>query len=165
MASVVRNKGFHHVAFACKDLEATVHFYENLLRFPLVHTEVNGNPENFMRHIFFDLGDGSSLAFFYLHGVGEPENYKTEISTGLDLPIWVNHVAFSADEERYEQVKKAMGEAKIEPVMEMDHDWCHSVYYADPNGILVEFCRDTPGFTANPELAHSLLNALPKETA
>ena len=24
----MRNTGFHHVAFACKDLEATVAFYE-----------------------------------------------------------------------------------------------------------------------------------------
>jgi len=157
----VRNTGFHHVAFACKDLEATVAFYENLLGFPLVHTEVAGQTENFMRHIFFDLGDGSSLAFFYLHGVGEPENYKTEISTGLDLPIWVNHVAFAADLKRYEEIKATMSSAAIDPIMEVDHDWCQSVYYADPNGIMVEFCLDTPGFRADPEAAKALLNAVP----
>jgi catechol 2,3-dioxygenase-like lactoylglutathione lyase family enzyme len=161
MVNSVRNTGFHHVAFACKDLEATVNFYENLLNFPLVHTEIAGQAENFMRHIFFDLGDGSSLAFFYLHGVGEPENYKTEISTGLDLPIWVNHVAFAADVERYEQVKARMIKAEVEPIMEVDHGWCQSIYYADPNGIMVEFCRDTPGFKVDSKKAKSLLNALP----
>lgn len=161
MANTIRKTGFHHVAFACKDLEATVNFYDHLLQFPLVHTEVQGQGENFMRHVFFDLGDGSSIAFFYLHGVGEPENYKTDISTGLDLPIWVNHVAFSADEARYEQVKQSMTNAEIEPVMELDHDWCQSVYYADPNGILIEFCRDTPGFKPDPKKAHSLLSAMP----
>lgn len=165
MANNQRNTGFHHVAFACKDLDATVNFYDRLLQFPLVHTEVQGQPKHFMRHVFFDLGDGSSLAFFYLHGVGEPENYKTEISTGLDLPIWVNHVAFAADEARYQQVKLTMAAAEIEPVMEVDHDWCQSVYYADPNGILVEFCKDTPGFKPDPEKAHSLLNAIPPETS
>ena len=56
--------GFHHVAFACQDIEATTRFYDDLLGFPLVYTEVQGDPEHFMRHIFFDLGDGSSLAFF-----------------------------------------------------------------------------------------------------
>ena len=30
--------------------------------------------------------------------------------------------------------------------MEQDHGWCHSLYYLDPNGIMVELCRDTPGF-------------------
>ena len=158
----MRNKGFHHVAFACKDLEATVDFYDGLLGFPLIHTEVQGAPENFMRHIFFDLGDGSSLAFFYLNGVGEPENYKTDISTGMDLPIWVNHVAFAADQARYDQVKATMVAAGVEPVMEVDHDWCHSVYYADPNGIMIEFCLDTPGIKPNNALARSLLTAIPE---
>ena len=65
--TVQRNTGFHHVAFACKDLDATVHFYDDLLGFPLVYTEVSGTEEHFIRHIFFDLGDESSLAFFYLN--------------------------------------------------------------------------------------------------
>jgi len=153
--------GFHHIAFACRNLEETVQFYEGLLGFPLVHTELQGKPEGFMRHIFFDLGDGSSLAFFNLNGVGEPENYRTDISTGMGLPIWVNHVAFRADDDRIAGVKKTMTDAGIEPVMEADHGWCHSVYYADPNGILVEFCKDTPGFTPDPDQATKLLTAVP----
>jgi catechol 2,3-dioxygenase-like lactoylglutathione lyase family enzyme len=157
----MRNTGFHHVAFACRDLEATVHFYDGLLGFSLVHTEVQGNAEHFMRHIFFDLGDGSSIAFFFLNGMGEPQDYKTDISTGMGLPIWVNHVAFSADQARYDKVKETMTKANIEPVMEVDHDWCHSVYYADPNGILVEFCLDTPGFKSDPKLARELLSVVP----
>ena len=153
--------GFHHVAYACRDVEATTRFYDDLLGFPLVHTEVQGDAGNHMKHIFFDLGDGSCLAFFYLHGVGEPKDYPTEISTGLGLPVWVNHVAFRADEARYEAVKAAMTAAGVEPTMELDHDWCHSVYYLDPNGILVEFCRDTPGFEANPDEARRLMAATP----
>ena len=155
------SSAIHHVAFACKDLEATRHFYEDLLGFPLVHTEVQGREDRFMRHIFFDLGDGSSLAFFYLHGVGEPDDYRTDISTGLGLPVWVNHFAFRADEARVAEVKGKLAGEGHEPVMEQDHGWCHSVYYADPNGILVEFCRDTPGFEADVEQAHTLLTAVP----
>ena len=153
--------GFHHVAFACKDIEATVRFYDELLGFPLVHTEIQGNEDHYMRHIFFDLGDGSSLAFFDLHNVGEPEGFKTDISTGMDLPIWVNHFAFRADQARYDEVKATMAEAGIEPVMEQDHDWCQSVYFADPNGIMIEFCMDTPGFKSDPETARQLIHKVP----
>ena len=71
------------------------------------------------------------------------------------------HVAFSADQARYDEVKARMTKANVEPTMAVDHDWCHSVYYADPNGILVEFCRDTPGFEPNPKLANELLTAIP----
>ncbi len=158
----MRNKGFHHVAFACRDIQATVKFYEDLMGFPLIHTELGGTPEAYMRHIFFDLGDGSSLAFFDLHGVGEPEEIRTDISTGMGLPVWVNHVAFAADQARYDEVKKKMADANVEPIMEVNHDWCHSIYYADPNGIMVEFCLDTPGFVADREKAKSLLTAVPE---
>ena len=47
----------------------------------------------------------------------------------------------------------------IAPLMEIDHAWCHSLYYLDPNGIMVEFCRDTPGIEPDRELAKSLLHA------
>ena len=154
-------KGFHHVAFACRDVEATVHFYETLLGFPLVHTEMDGKPEGFMRHIFFDLGDGSCIAFFQLNDANGPGDYKTDISTGMDLPVWVNHVAFQADEEKQEGVKATLAEAGIEPLMEVDHGWCHSVYFVDPNGIMVEFCRDTPGIVPDGEKAKSMLTQIP----
>ena len=49
--------------------------------------------------------------------------------------------------------------AGVAPLMEVDHGWCHSLYYVDPNGIMVELCRDTPGFTPNPSEAHRLLTA------
>lgn len=153
--------GFHHVAFACRDIVATTEFYDDLLGFPLVHTEIQGDPEHFMRHIFFDLGDGSSLAFFDLHNVGEPEEMNTEISTGLGFPIWVNHLAFKADSARVTEVKAKMAEAGIEPVMDVDHGWCQSVYYKDPNGILIEFCEDTPGFEPDRESARKLIHEIP----
>ena len=94
----MQQNGFHHVAFACRDLDATVAFYQGLLIFLWSILKCRGNAEGFLRHIFFDLGDGSSLAFFYLQGIGEPKDYSTAISTDLGLPIWVNHVAFRADQ-------------------------------------------------------------------
>ena len=150
-------KGFHHVAFACRDPEQTRHFYEELLGFPLIHTESATDERGEMKHLFFDLGDGSSMAFFYLKGMGLPTEYPTEISTGLGLPVWVNHVAFKADASRKQAVKQVMTDAQIEPLMEVDHDWCHSLYYLDPNGIMVEFCEDTPGITPNRAAALALL--------
>ena len=54
-----------------------------------------------------------------------------------------------------------MAAAGIEPVMEQDHDGCQSVYYADPNGIMIEFCMDTPGFKTDPETARRLIHEIP----
>ena len=155
-----RPVGVHHVAYACKDIEATRHFYEDLCGFPLVHTEVTRIPdtESFFRHLFFDLGDGSCIAFFEMHGMGEKPDWKSDISDSVGLPIWVNHIAFKADSERQQQAKATLFAGGVEPLMDVDHGWCHSIYYVDPNGIMVEFCRDTPGFTPDPVEARASLS-------
>ncbi len=157
--------GFHHVAYACRDIDATHRFYEELLGFPLVHTEVEelGNG-GFFRHVFYDLGDGSCIAFFDVHGVGEREGWESAISTGNGLPVWVNHVAFRATEERQAEVRERMTAAGVKPLMELDHGWCQSLYYLDPNGIMVELCRDTPGVEPDHDRAVSLLHATAKPT-
>ena len=111
------------------------------------------------KHLFFDLGDGSSMAFFYLEGDRAPSDYKPEISTGLGLPIWVNHVAFKANVERKQEVRERLHQAGLAPLMEVDHDWCQSLYYVDPNGIMVEFCEDSPGIVPDRATALQRLQA------
>ena len=152
--------GVHHVAYACRDVEATHHFYEDLMGFPLVHTEVERfKGDAYMRHVFYDLGDGTCIAFFDLHGVGEQEGWSSAISEGNGLPVWVNHIAFKADEVHQQEVTARMATEGIEPLMDIDHGWCHSVYFVDPNGIMVELCRDTPGIVPDPSEATRLMRA------
>lgn len=160
---VTVERGIHHVAYACRDLEATNRFYEELMGFPLVHTEINRVGEGFFRHVFYDTGAGGMLAFFDIHGVGEVPEWSSRVSTDNGLPIWVNHIAFGADEATKDAVKSRMTDAGIEPLMEVDHGWCHSLYYVDPNGIMVEFCCDTPGFEPDPAGARQLLTVVPSK--
>lgn len=156
--------GFHHVAYACRDIDATHHFYEDLMGFKLIHTEVEEFKDGgYFRHIFYDTGDGSCIAFFDVHGVGEREGWDSAISTGVGLPVWVNHVAFSATEAQQEAARARMEAAGVKPHMEVDHGWCHSLYYLDPNGIMVEFCRDTPGIVPDGEKATGLLHATTRQ--
>ncbi|MCP5029491.1 MAG: VOC family protein [Actinomycetia bacterium] len=153
------DRGFHHVAFACRDIDATQHFYQELMGYPLVHTEVKHIDGGMFRHVFYALEDGSAIAFFDMHGAGEAPGWDTAISTGNGLPVWVNHVAFGATSEKQEMVRGAMAADGIEPLMELDHGWCHSLYFLDPNGIMVELCRDTPGLSADAEEAVSRLHS------
>ena len=134
-----------HVAFACRDLLETHHFYADLLGLKLVNTEIQRYGESRVTHVFYDTGDGSCLAFFHLQGVGEPDPLRTAISTDLGLPIWVNHVALRADHERVAMVRSRLEADGIRTEMELDHGWCDSIYFPDPNGILVELCCDKPG--------------------
>ena len=46
-----------------------------------------------------------------------------------------------------------------------NHGWCQSLYYVDPNGIMVELCRDTPGFEPDRARARELLtDVVPADT-
>ncbi|HYN34141.1 MAG TPA: VOC family protein, partial [Ilumatobacteraceae bacterium] len=90
----------HHVAYATRDVDATTHFYENLMGFPLVHTEITALGESWIRHVFYDIGANGSgeggdeaecIAFFELHEVGEQPGWTTDVSHGVGLPFWVNH--------------------------------------------------------------------------
>ena len=162
----MRAKGFHHVAYACRDTEATRHFYEDLMGFPFIHVEAAAFEDpsrgaGYMRHLFFDCGGGESLAFFEVNNVGESADWRTDISTGNGLPVWVNHCAFWADENQQKATKARMADNGVKPLMEIDHGWCFSHYYLDPNGIMVELCRDTPGVPVDREAAMTALVAAP----
>lgn len=155
-----RSKSLHHVAFTTRDVEATYEFYTKKLGMRLLHTENHRQGDGYFRHFFFGMGAGEAIAFFELEGVGEEPDYKTEISTGLGLPPWANHIAFRLDTiEELEAKTKQMHECGIEHITQIDHGWCTSIYTLDPNGILVEFCvtTDAEAFEQTEEEALRLL--------
>ena len=137
MTKKTATDGFHHVAYACRNGEETRHFYEDLVGMPLIHTEVKSSEGGFFRHLFFDTGNGSCIAFFEISDVGEVAGWRSDVSVGNGLPMWVNHVAFEADESKTEVIRKRLATEEIFPLMEVDHGWCHSLYYIDPNGIMI----------------------------
>ncbi len=151
--------GYHHLAFATRDLEATHRFYAQGLEFELVKVVVARTPEGgWAKHLFYDTGGGDLIAFWDLHDETLPKDYSTAISVGLGLPSWVNHVAFrAADLGELETRRKRWFEHGL-TVSEVDHGFCRSIYAVDPNGILVEFCTDTGGLTdADKRRAQELL--------
>ena len=68
---------FHHVAYSTKDLEATRHFYEDLFGFPLVNTEFHDREDGWIKHVFFDTGNGQCIAFFAFENIGETADWAT----------------------------------------------------------------------------------------
>jgi catechol 2,3-dioxygenase-like lactoylglutathione lyase family enzyme len=147
-----RRMGFHHMAIATRDLEASHRFYTEAMGFELVKTVVAPTPEGagWARHLFYDAGDNGMLAIWDLHDDEHiPPDFSPAISTGLGLPSWVNHVAFNAtdldDLHRRRDHWLSLGY----DAAEIDHGWCTSVYTNDPNGIMVEFCTTTRTFGAH----------------
>ncbi len=140
----VRANGLHHLAFATKCSEATYDFYHNKLGMPLKRTENHRQAKGYFKHYFFDMGRDQCMAFFELHGVGETKDYRTDVSTGLGMPLWINHVAFDIENEtHYQAMKTRLKEKKVTLLGEADHGWCKSLYLVDPNMIMLEFTYTT----------------------
>jgi catechol 2,3-dioxygenase-like lactoylglutathione lyase family enzyme len=156
-----QSKSAHHIAYTTRDGEATYEFYSKKLGMPLLRTENHRQGDGYFRHFFFGIGGGESIAFFELNGVGEEPDFKTEISTGLGLPTWANHIAFRLDTlEELEAMTKRMHERGIEQIMQIDHGWCTSIYTLDPNGIMVEFCVTTNAEQFNDQSEEEALRLL-----
>lgn len=168
--------GFNHVALVCKDMAVTVDFYTNVLGMPLVKTlEIPGGAQ----HFFFDAGNGDSLAFFWFPGAPEAVPGIAgagEMPGGGDIASAhgsMNHLAFDVAPEKFDEYVeklKAKG-VKMGPVLNHDnsertvaekmHDgvFVRSVYFWDPDGVLLELAAWThTGFTAEDAL-HAPANA------
>lgn len=156
--------GFHHVAFAARDMQATHRFYTEAMGFELCKAVAapTDKPGSWAKHLFYDTGTasvangqpGGMIAFWELHDermVGK----DTAISTGLGFEAWVNHLAFAADSVEDLEARRDRWLAAGHDALQIDHGFCVSTYTMDPNGILVEFCVDTAPYTAE-DKAHAL---------
>jgi catechol 2,3-dioxygenase-like lactoylglutathione lyase family enzyme len=133
----------HHTAYVTKDMEATRKFYEDVLGFPLVATwcesdELFGKVRTYI-HCFFGIGDGGALAFFQF---AKPED---QAEFGPKIPFSpFNHIALRVDAETQRELERRLKAAgyKEPDSFVLEHGYCRSVYVKDPNGLLVEFCKD-----------------------
>ena len=142
MASSVPSR-LHHTAYVSKNLEATRHFYEDILGMPLVATwceqeELFGKERTYC-HCFFGLQDGSALAFFqFAH-----EDDDTEFNQPVP-PSPFRHIALHVDAETQAELERRIKAAGIEATYTLEHGYCRSIYVVDPDGMTVEFTLDAP---------------------
>ena len=136
--------GFHHVAIATRDLDATHRFYTEAMGFELAKVVAGKSPEGgWAKHVFYRTPGGDMIAFWDLHDAGLPDDWSPALSTGLGLPVWANHIAFRADDLVEIERRKRHWLERGHDVMEVDHGFCVSIYTTDPSGTLVEWCADT----------------------
>jgi len=130
-------QSLHHFAWRCRDAEETRHFYEDLLELPLVHVIKSDNVPSTGEycpyvHIFFEMSDGSYIAFFDLG-----DGIKADPSP--NTPAWVNHLALEVGSEEQLVAAKLRLEAEgIEILGVTDHHIIKSIYFFDPNGVRLE---------------------------
>jgi catechol 2,3-dioxygenase-like lactoylglutathione lyase family enzyme len=134
----------HHIALATRDLQASDRFYREAMGFRLAKVEAGPTPTGgWGRHVFYDTGGDGMFALWDLHDEAIGDDFPTGMSVGVGLPTWVNHLAFTAeDEEAFAAARDRWLDCGYD-VLELDHGWCRSIYLDDPDGTTVEWCLST----------------------
>jgi catechol 2,3-dioxygenase-like lactoylglutathione lyase family enzyme len=133
-------KGLHHNAYRCRDSEQTRRFYEDFLGLRLANayeiTESKTGREVKALHSFYEMDDGSYLAFFEVID-GEPFEFKDQHDYDL-------HIAVEVDREMLEPMMAKGKAAGIETRGISDHTAIDSIYFRDPNGYVIELTAKRP---------------------
>jgi catechol 2,3-dioxygenase-like lactoylglutathione lyase family enzyme len=141
-------RGYSHVGLSTLDLERTRAFYEGVLGFKAVRCDIMKVKEGGeIRHVFFDAGRGQLIAFMEPRGVaGIPAEYDAGINRGLGVPDAFYHLAFEVESVEALEAKRAELIARgvrVTPVV--DHEWMKSIYFKDPNDLMLEYaCATRP---------------------
>jgi catechol 2,3-dioxygenase-like lactoylglutathione lyase family enzyme len=142
MPAAPRIEGVHHSAFRCRDPEETRAFYEDTLGLPLAAAlpfdviPSTGERCPYM-HLFFEMGDGNYIAFFHVPERNDPALFQPK--WGFDL-----HQAFVVkDEAAFDAFRARLAAREVALVGPIDHEFVRSVYFYDPNGLLLEITYRT----------------------
>ena len=159
---MLKTAGINHIALVCRDMRETTDFYTRVLGMPLVKTvELPGGGQ----HFFFDCGGGNLVAFFWwadgppaAPGVASVKKFPYDSKTAVGS---MNHLAFHMAEDELEAALGRLEAAGVpytpavvnhdDSAMGMSRDlhpgvFVRSVYFTDPNGIMMEFAASTKDF-------------------
>lgn len=154
MSDVVSIQGLHHNAYRCRDSEETRAFYEDFLGLPMTRALRIGETKTGRSvqalHTFFQMGDGSFLAFFEVPE--SPFTFKPQHDFDL-------HIALGVDDATLDAVAAKARAGGMELRGPVDHSFIRSIYLRDPNGYVVELTAPVAGAggKADPVAAHALL--------
>lgn len=133
-------KGFHHITLVSSDARRTVRFYRDVLGIGLVKRTVNyDDPASY--HLYFGDDDGAPgtlLTFFEWPGARR----------GNPGAGGVHHFALAVDTpEAQLKWKRRLTDAGVPVSGPYDRGWFRSIYFADPDGGIVEIATRGPGYT------------------
>jgi catechol 2,3-dioxygenase-like lactoylglutathione lyase family enzyme len=126
-------KGLHHNAYRCRDSEETRRFYEDFLGLRLAGTleigETKSGRKTATLHTFYELDDGSYLAFF------EAPDMPFEFKLQHDYDL---HIALEVERPVLEPMMAKAKAAGVEVRGISNHSFIDSIYFRDPNGYVIE---------------------------
>jgi len=133
----------NHVAYRCRDAAETVVFYRDVLGLKLAHALTNDRVPSTQQedphcHLFFEMADGSWVAFFDLVSENEVDQASNR--------DWAQHLALEVESlEELELARKNLLEHDVDVLGPVDHGFIRSIYFYDPSGHRLELTTRTLG--------------------
>ena len=128
----------HHNAYRCRDSEETRQFYQEFLGLPLAEAfeinETKSGRKTSVLHSFYQLDDGSYLAFF------EAPDMPFEFKKQHDFDL---HIALEVGDEVLSPMLAKGKAAGIDTRGISEHGILRSIYFRDPNGYVIELTAKT----------------------
>jgi catechol 2,3-dioxygenase-like lactoylglutathione lyase family enzyme len=125
-------RGLHHTALISSDVERTIHFYQDLLGFPLTELIENRDYPG-STHFFFDIGNSNLLAFFDFPGL--------DVGPYAEVLGGLHHMAISVEPDKWQEIVRRLDAEGVEYVIHSEV----SVYFRDPDGARMELIADPLG--------------------
>jgi uncharacterized protein (TIGR03086 family) len=128
--------GINHLALVTDDMDKTTRFYRDVVGCRLVATTAATIAGVNVRHYFFSLGGGNTIAFFEFPSVKLAlERPMAQATDGVQF----DHVSFDmASYDDLLTLRKRLEAHGIQVSRIVDHDFVHSIYFKDPNHIALE---------------------------
>ena len=134
--------GVHHLALVASDLKATHDFYTKVMGMKLTSAiHVPPFRESDAMHVFYDMGGGNQLAFFWFKDApaGQRGQAHPDSPAEVNANGSMHHLAFGVDTEEdllnFREHLKASG---LKVTAMIDHGFCKSIYFSDPDGMQLE---------------------------
>lgn len=138
-------QGLHHITLVCSDAQRTLDFYTQALGQRFIKQTVNfDDPGSY--HIYFgdaSAAPGSAITFFEWPdappgraGIGGTHHFALRVATYDGLLKW----------------KRRLTDLGIAVEGPFDRRYFQSIYFKDPDGVILEIATDGPGFAVDEAL-------------
>lgn len=139
--------GIHHITLICSDMERTVKFYTEVLGLKLVKRTVNFDDPS-AKHFYFgdERGSPGSLVTFFEYPGGAPGRLGIGVT---------HHLAFIVeDEEEQRRWREGLVAHGVQVTPVIDRKYFKSIYFRDPDGVILEIATRGPGFAVDEDAQH-----------
>ncbi|WP_460273478.1 VOC family protein [Celeribacter sp. ULVN23_4] len=127
----IQTQGVHHITITGADRQSSIEFWEGVLGMPFVFDQPNLDaPEQ--GHLYFDPGDGRLITVFTSED-RKPGRHSIDQGPGS-----LHHLAFNVSKVTFDQVVERLDARGIKHSGVKDRGFMDSIYFREPNGMLVE---------------------------